>query len=182
MIEVAATLLRRQGYHATTLVQVVDEGCLPRGSIYHHFPGGKPELVAEVISTMSWRLAQQTGESIARAGTVDEVIAIVLTRLADELSRSGFVDGCWFASTALEVSPEDEHLADLFAREFAGWEVGLASVMSSFGTDDADALALARLLIAAAEGGLLRARAARSTAPLIELIPPLQAAARGLSA
>jgi hypothetical protein len=58
--------------------------------------------------------------------------------------------------------------------------VGLTAIFSLFGTDESTARSLARLLIAVGEGGLLRARVERGRDPLIDLIPAVQAAARGL--
>ena len=39
-----AKLLRRQGYAATGLNEIVARSGAPRGSLYFHFPGGKQEL------------------------------------------------------------------------------------------------------------------------------------------
>ena len=44
MIASAAELFREQGYSATGFRDVVEHSGAPRGSIYHHFPGGKAQL------------------------------------------------------------------------------------------------------------------------------------------
>ena len=40
----AAKLFRRQGYHGTTLHDILAAGGAPRGSLYFHFPSGKEEI------------------------------------------------------------------------------------------------------------------------------------------
>src|SRR5918911_1463093 len=47
MIQSALILMGRQGVEGTSFSQVIDHSGAPRGSIYHHFPGGKEQLIAE---------------------------------------------------------------------------------------------------------------------------------------
>ena len=45
MISGALDLLARRGLQATSFAEVTQATQTPRGSIYHHFPGGKQQLV-----------------------------------------------------------------------------------------------------------------------------------------
>src|SRR3954451_20138647 len=47
MIESAALLMRERGVEATSFSDVLEHSGAPRGSIYHHFPGGKAQLIEE---------------------------------------------------------------------------------------------------------------------------------------
>src|SRR5919197_1479958 len=47
MIQSAALLFRRQGIEGTSFSDVLEHSGAPRGSIYHHFPGGKSQLAEE---------------------------------------------------------------------------------------------------------------------------------------
>ena len=49
IVDVSADLMRRQGYAATGVKQIVTAAQAPFGSLYHHFPGGKEQLGAEAI-------------------------------------------------------------------------------------------------------------------------------------
>ena len=49
MVEGAMALLARRGLHATSFSEVLAATGAPRGSLYHHFPGGKDQLVAEAV-------------------------------------------------------------------------------------------------------------------------------------
>ncbi|TIV49083.1 MAG: helix-turn-helix transcriptional regulator, partial [Mesorhizobium sp.] len=40
MIEATALLIRRRGYHGTSLNDILSASGAPRGSLYFHFPGG----------------------------------------------------------------------------------------------------------------------------------------------
>ena len=47
MIETAAVVMRERGVEATSFSEVLARSGAPRGSIYHHFPGGKAQLIEE---------------------------------------------------------------------------------------------------------------------------------------
>src|SRR5438874_10425260 len=47
MIQSALVLMGEQGVEATSFSQVIEHSGAPRGSIYHHFPGGKDQLIEE---------------------------------------------------------------------------------------------------------------------------------------
>src|SRR5881409_2117240 len=61
MIQSAALLFREHGVRGTAFADVLEHSGAPRGSVYHHFPGGKRQLAEETT--------QYAGEYIA-AGIV----------------------------------------------------------------------------------------------------------------
>ena len=51
MIEGAVTLLAMRGLEGTAFSDVLERSGAPRGSIYHHFPGGKAQLGVEAVES-----------------------------------------------------------------------------------------------------------------------------------
>lgn len=49
MVRSAAFLFRERGYSGTGFRDVIAHSGAPRGSIYHHFPGGKAQLAEEAV-------------------------------------------------------------------------------------------------------------------------------------
>src|SRR5256885_9676047 len=49
MVRSAALLFREHGYSGTGFRDVIAHSGAPRGSIYHHFPGGKVQLAVEAV-------------------------------------------------------------------------------------------------------------------------------------
>lgn len=45
----AADVFRRQGYHGAKMADIAAEVDLTAGSLYHHFPGGKQQILREVL-------------------------------------------------------------------------------------------------------------------------------------
>src|ERR1700677_5000056 len=59
MIERTAVLLASKGLQRTSFTEVLEASGAPRGSLYHHFPGGKDELVLLALEAASgWALAK----------------------------------------------------------------------------------------------------------------------------
>jgi len=50
MILSAAALLREYGASATSIDRVLAHSGAPRGSVYHHFPGGRTQLIDEAVA------------------------------------------------------------------------------------------------------------------------------------
>ena len=49
MVETAAFALARKGLQGASFSEVLAASGAPRGSLYHHFPGGKNELVLDAV-------------------------------------------------------------------------------------------------------------------------------------
>ena len=49
MVDGAMALLAQKGLHATSFSEVLSSTGAPRGSVYHHFPAGKEQLVAAAV-------------------------------------------------------------------------------------------------------------------------------------
>lgn len=174
MVELGAQLMRRRGYVSTSLVDIVEAGGLPRGSIYHHFPEGKPQLAAEAIAHAASEVARDMLDIAARASSASEAIELYVRLLAERLERSDYADGCWYATTAMEVAGTVPALAQALDREFERWQTAIAQAFCAWGLPAERADGCAALVLAAVEGGILRARLARDADHLLRLVPLLQ--------
>ncbi|MFC7758648.1 TetR/AcrR family transcriptional regulator [Catellatospora bangladeshensis] len=131
----------------------------PRGSIYHHFPGGKEQLAAEALRWYAGRNRVQVGGD-APGGRALDAVAGYFAAMASWLRKTDFKGGCPIAGVALDVGP-DEPLHAVVAAAFADWRGVLEHAFQAEGCAPGTARALGALVIAAAEGALLLARAER---------------------
>jgi TetR/AcrR family transcriptional regulator, cholesterol catabolism regulator len=50
ILKAAALVFQQRGYHGTTMSDIAERVGLTAGSLYHHFDGGKPDLLAAVLN------------------------------------------------------------------------------------------------------------------------------------
>jgi AcrR family transcriptional regulator len=164
LLDGAGSLLAEKGYAGMELRDVAERGSAPRGSIYHHFPGGKAQLAAEAAELDGVRVRQAIERSLAERGlkrTLATFGEMFRRRAADHPERIG----CPVAAAAL-ARPEDPALAAAATAAFQSWEGAIAAALEAEGIESKQAATFAGLVISTIEGALVRARAAGDHAPL----------------
>ncbi len=176
----AQALLAEKGYAAMELRDVAVRGDAPRGSIYHHFPGGKAQLAAEAAALDGQRITRLIEKSIAERGlksTLEMFGEIFRRRAENDPERIG----CPVAAAAF-ARPEDPTLAAAATEAFSAWEDVVAAALVKQGVPAAQASSFAAVTVSTIEGALLRVRAAGSHAPLDAAIDGLEVALDSLLA
>lgn len=164
MIRSAAILFRERGVHGTSFSDVLAHSAAPRGSIYHHFPGGKAQLAEEATRYAGEFIAGGLASGLAQE---DPVAAIrdFAALWRDILERSDFTSGCPVVSATLE-GERTPAARDAAGAAFRRWEELLTGAFAARGLAPERAASLATLAIAAIEGAIVLSRAQRSSAPL----------------
>ena len=167
MLATTCGLLRTQGYNATGLNQILKESGAPKGSLYHHFPGGKEQLAIEALDAT----AKEMGRKLYLAFEETDSIQAALERLIDigvaELEESDYQCGCPVATVALEATPEK--IREACNQVFLGAQKLIESQLLLDGHSPEQAGALANLMFAAYEGALMLSRTQRDPQPLLKL-------------
>lgn len=156
MVVGAAELLARAGLAEASFRNVVERTGTPRGSIYHHFPGGKDELVGEAMRWTGGRLLGALRRTPV-AGPDDVVVAFagLFRRL---LVDSGVQAGCAVAAVVSSAPPgTDSSVAA--AQVFSSWRRELEALFATAGVDAGRCPRLAATTVATVEGALVLARA-----------------------
>ena len=165
MVAAAARLLRRQGYAATGWRLVVAESGAPWGSQAHFFPGGKQQLASEALALEAERVRADIATALAMAHPAEMIIGWAEFAAA-QLEGTDWADGCPIATTALEMAHASAPLASVCHAAFLSWQAEFHTGLTERGIPGGEAQALAMLVVAATEGALLLAAAARDAAPL----------------
>jgi AcrR family transcriptional regulator len=165
MVEGAVLLLATKGVEGTSFAEVLEATDTPRGSVYHHFPGGKPELLHAALD-----LASKRGLA-AMEGTRGQPAAVVIERFLalwrGLLDYSRLTAGC--AVVAVTVAADDDDLLDHAGTIFRTWTELLTDLCEAGGVDGKSARSLAVTVIAATEGAVALCRAERSVEPFEEV-------------
>ena len=159
MIRGAGDLLASHGVHGASFALVLDKTGAPRGSIYHHFPGGKTELVQAAVLAVGAAVTSLI--DAIDADSPADVVSTFVEGWRAALNGGKFERGC--AVAAASNGATDEPAIRAAANDvFTSWRRSLARAFVRTGVDDAEAHDAATLCIAAAEGALVLGRAARS--------------------
>jgi AcrR family transcriptional regulator len=164
MVHSAAQLLGERGFAGTGLRDVVARSAAPRGSIYHHFPGGKAQLAQEAVEH-----AADAAAGPARA-TSDPVAALhaYLDGWRTDLQASDFRAGSALAAVA--TAPADATgMREAAAAGYERWSEAFADALRQAGVRRKKAARLATLAVAAIEGAVVLCRARRDTTPLDDI-------------
>jgi AcrR family transcriptional regulator len=133
--------------------------------VYHHFPGGKPELLHAALE-----LASARGLAAMEA-TRGQPAAIVIGRFLalwrGLLDSSRLTAGC--AVVAVTVAADDDELLHHAGAIFRTWTELLTELCAAGGVDVPSARLLAVTVIAATEGAVALSRAERSVEPFEEV-------------
>jgi TetR/AcrR family transcriptional regulator, lmrAB and yxaGH operons repressor len=159
MLRAAARLFQRQGYSATGLNQIVEQGAAPKGSLYFHFPGGKEQLAAEAVTLAGAELGAAMAAAAARAEDAGQAIVAVAELFAVELEHSDYQAGCPVATVALDAAAESQPIRAACDSTYSSWLAGMTELLRRHRVDDAAAVAL--LVVSAIQGALLLARVRR---------------------
>ena len=154
-------LLAQRGLHATSFSEVLAATGAPRGSLYHHFLGGKDELMAAAVDRAGAVLVDAL-ESTAGM-PVDAVVERFLAIWRFVLTQSQCESGC--AVLAVTVATDSAELLSHATTVFRAWRERLAQLLRRSGLPAAAAKRFATVMIASVEGAVVLSRAERSLEP-----------------
>ncbi len=173
MIVSAALLMRERGVEATSFSDVLERSGAPRGSIYHHFPGGKAQLVEEATRYAGDYTAAGL-EAALEHGDVGAALDLLAAFWRQTLQDSDFAAGCPVVAATVD-GYRSAGARDAAAAAFAKWEDLLAGALRRAGATPPDARARATFVVAAFEGAVVLSRAQRSVQPLDRVARELRA-------
>ncbi len=155
MIEGAIVLLAQRGLQGASFSEVLELTGAPRGSVYHHFPGGKDQLVAEAITLAADRALASLQTKAGRPAV--EVAEFFLEGWRSLLVRSELTAGC--SVLAVTIATDSPVLRTHAAEAFQRWRAGLADLLVQGGLSTTDGERYAAALLAASEGAVVMSRA-----------------------
>lgn len=171
MVVSAALLIRERGARATAIADVLAHSGAPRGSAYHHFPGGRTQLLREAVDYAGEHIAA----IISGAGSSLELLDILMDKYREQLVSSDFRAGCPIAAVSVEAGFDGEKGGDRermapvvegAAVAFDRWTELMTQRFIADGVSTGPARELAVFAISALEGALLMARVGRNLEPL----------------
>ncbi len=178
LIDAARRLALRKGFDRTSVSELIAEAGVQRGSLYHYFPG-KGDLGLAVLERDRVGFMTMLDSTLSRPGSPAKVLKGFFNAALKMHRDTGFVGGCLWGNTALEMSDTNPAYAKLVGEVFKTWlsrveaVIGRGQDEGEFRTD-VTAGDLARLVVAGIEGGIMMSRLTKSPRPFKICLDSLQ--------
>ncbi|MDM7489360.1 TetR/AcrR family transcriptional regulator [Rhodococcus sp. CSLK01-03] len=174
MVAGATEVLRERGLTGTSFDRVLERSGTPRGSIRHHFPGGKVEMIRDAVDMAGTEVAARLATAAKHGASAAQLVVGVCDYFGGWLVRSDYRAGCPVAAVAQE-GYDDPRLRTSASHAIGRWTDVLADTLRREGRNSDEADELAELCVAAVEGAIMMARVRRSLTPLHSICKHLAA-------
>lgn len=163
LLDAAAEMLRETGMCGAGIKDIVERSGTPIGSLYHYFPGGKTQLVAESLSRHAAKVPVLIERHFDGRRTAAAAIRELFDGAAAGFEQGGGLKACAVGAVTLDLSPADAALRAVCHEAFEHWARVLADRLP-FG-DARARTSFAVLVVAGLEGAFVLAKAAGSGEP-----------------
>ncbi|MEZ0356045.1 TetR/AcrR family transcriptional regulator [Mycobacterium sp. SA01] len=172
MLVSAAEMLRERGAAGVTIDEVLARSGAPRGSVYHHFPEGRSQILREALEYAGYAITTAIDEAAC------ENAGVLLRRYVqlweDALITSDYTAGCPVLAAAIGSGEDEQQLTAVAGEIFSRWREASKQAYLREGFDAADASALADTTLSAMEGAVVLCRSVRSLQPLHDVAAQME--------
>lgn len=166
MIETTAKLLQKQGFHGTGLNEIIQVSGSPKGSIYHHFPGGKEELAVAAIEWTKEQVRTYLVRQLEKEASANNAIARLINDSANQFDEGAYFRGVPVIALTLENAAASTAIRTACKEAFEDWERVIAKKIEASGCSTADAAERASVIHAMMQGAAAISFAKESSDPL----------------
>lgn len=160
LLSAAEELLRESGMAGTGIKDVVARSRTPLGSLYHYFPEGKTQLVAESLRIHADRVPRLLERFFDGKKSAAAALRALFNTAAEGFERGGANKGCAIGAVTLDLMRQDTEIRNVCSQAFDRWIALIARQLSL--SDEPSRRCLAVMIVAALEGAFVLAKAAQS--------------------
>ena len=164
-IETAAILFQQHGYNGVGLTELIEAANAPKGSFYHHFPGGKEELAEHSLRWAAAFISKHIDRSFESADSFAGGVQAFLQTVTRWLENSNWSMGCPILGVVVDRVPASARLSEVTQEVYKDWLCRIEAHALRLGIKD-EPRPLAMRLLLAMEGAWIVSRAMRSAEPL----------------
>ena len=166
ILKTTCDLMEKQGYHGTGLNEIVKESGSPKGSLYHYFPEGKEQIVAEAVLQSGKDTAERIRMGLMESSNVSKSVYDFILKIADQVELSSFAAGSPLTAVAMETATKSERI-NLACREaYTMLQSAFKNKLMECGYTKLKAEELATFITASVEGGIILSRTYHTAEPL----------------
>ena len=98
IIETATVLFQQKGFKSVGLNEILKVCKITKGSLYHHFPNGKEELLIACLRSMNEAITNDMGRIFSQHSTTLDATRALVAVLMDRFEKEGTITGYTFTS------------------------------------------------------------------------------------
>jgi len=180
ILDAASRLIHVQGYHCTSLDDVLRESGVGKGNFYYYFKS-KEDLGYAIIDRLVDAFLGRTLAPAFAEANADPVVQVheLLDRVLENQRRRNGVGGCPMGNLACELSEVHEGFRRRLADAFLGWRATIARALArgrerAIVRADCDPERAADFVVASLEGAILMTKVSREMAVMERCVDELK--------
>jgi TetR/AcrR family transcriptional regulator, lmrAB and yxaGH operons repressor len=166
IIDTATKLFRQKGYLGVGLTEIIKECNISKGSLYHHFPNGKEELLITCLHSLQEVITKDIEDIFDQYPTTKEALVAMIEKLIDQLEMDGTITGYTFSSIISEMAALSDPVRHACAQLYKKIEEIYFRKLVSDGLSEDSAYSIALMTTATIEGGMMLCLTQNSSKPL----------------
>lgn len=147
---------RRAGYDAVSIADISAATGLGKSSLYHHFPGGKPDMAGAVADFASALMRARVFDRLTADGALDKKLRAMAAFVSEMYGGGGAP--CLISSMMISPTAGPKAI-DTVRSIMTEWIAALGQALRAEGVSPGDAKKRATAALIEIQGGLVVARA-----------------------
>ncbi|MBB6447084.1 TetR/AcrR family transcriptional regulator [Bacillus benzoevorans] len=148
------------------MYEILRECNITKGSLYHHFPNGKEELLITCLQSMHKTITTDIEDTFNRFPTALEAAQPMLEKLITDFEREGTIVGHTFSSMVSEMASVSEPVRNACLELYVKIQRIIADKLTADGFSEENAHIIALSVTEAIEGAMLLCLTQKSSGPL----------------
>lgn len=178
ILKTTRDLLVAQGFHNTTISDIITATGVKKGNLYYYF-AGKEELGLAVLEDAKAEFFTFLARSFQGDAPADRVLHSCRAIFAEQ-QKNNFVGGCLFGNAALEMSDSNPAFARVLGDVFCRWVAEIDRQLAEgghggLGAAELNSAQLAKAIVALIEGGIMMSRVSKDAADLDDCLAVIRA-------
>ncbi|WP_231589492.1 TetR/AcrR family transcriptional regulator [Bacillus sp. FJAT-27916] len=166
IIETATVLFQQKGYKGVGLNELLRECSITKGSLYHHFPNGKEELLIACLHSLNESITSQIEDIFAQHTSALVAVTAMIDMLIAQYEETGAITGFTVSSMVSEMASLSDPVREACAQLYENLQVIYSQKLMAEGFTETAAQTTAVSLSAIIEGGMMLCLAQKSAEPL----------------
>ncbi|MDR7079245.1 TetR/AcrR family transcriptional repressor of lmrAB and yxaGH operons [Neobacillus niacini] len=166
IIEIATTLFQKKGYIGVGLSEILKACNISKGSLYHHFPNGKEELLIACLQTLEETITKDIDQIFKRYQTTKEATKGMIEKLIVNFETEGTITGYTFSSIVSEMASLSNPVRNACAHLYQKIQGIYLNKLLADGFSKETASSIAVMMTATIEGGMMLCLTQKTSEPL----------------